>query len=333
MQSNFIQKQNEQVNKTFHHLEKESSPRLKDLSFEVSPRDNREKPSTGRTLNSYRSEIIGNTESKELMRGGVGRFSRLERFRMRTKGGMVSKRGHTGSRTRKVKLANSVFESVTKPRFSRKKTKQNKGVFDRVTSDTSKKPKAPIKLGMISKEDINASETQPKKLLSFSNIPDVEDDRINQQKNESSNNQLTSLHKINESKYSESETDPKANKVDESFHNEFDPFSENFGTKITPPPSTEKRQPEDMRNFSFHNSNLMDSKADDLQEKEDMKFQYKTLIIKEESDERSNSVKTDRLRMSEYMHDQYKSRGLKMGTNPIIQSMVVRKNRPKSEFF
>jgi hypothetical protein len=191
-----------------------------------------------------------------------------------------------------------------------------------------KKPKAPIKLGVLSRTELQGSETQPRKLLSFSNIPQFdeektkEDQNINQEFNFSSRNEIASFRKINESKFSNSGGSEK-----KPPENDFDPLSENFGKKITPPPSAKKRNAQDLNNFIFHNSNL----KEDKDENESVKFQYKTVIIKEESEERSNSVKTDRLRMSEYMLENFKSKGMKTGGNPVIQSMIVRKSRGKSK--
>lgn len=111
MQSNFIQnKQNtpESKNKP-RNEDPPRSPRFQD-SFDK--HKNKLFKTKLDKANSFRSEIMGIDESKLMMKKSVGRFSRLERFRMRAKGGIVRKRGKTQNKPKRFDLANSVFESV-----------------------------------------------------------------------------------------------------------------------------------------------------------------------------------------------------------------------------
>jgi hypothetical protein len=105
MQSSFIQKNNLNKSGTTLTENMERNPRFGNSIFENNKTFN---PS-----NSFRSEITGIDESKLLMKSGVGRFSRLERFRMRSKNNVLRKRGKTNDKIRKTDLANSVFESVS----------------------------------------------------------------------------------------------------------------------------------------------------------------------------------------------------------------------------
>lgn len=111
MQSSFIQNnqnQPEANNKTYDHGPPRS-PRFQD-SFDKNA--NKIFTPKNQKANSFRSEIMGIDESKLMMKKSVGRYSRLERFRMRAKGGVVKKRGKTPNRPKRIDLANSVFESV-----------------------------------------------------------------------------------------------------------------------------------------------------------------------------------------------------------------------------
>ena len=118
MQSSFIQnKNNQNLRRESDTTKRSRKPKFQTSFIESKNNINNIKDrNSNPMMNSYKSEILGKSESKILMKEGIGRFSRLDRFRMRGKSGMVSKRGTTGNRNSQINLANSVFESVIKPR-------------------------------------------------------------------------------------------------------------------------------------------------------------------------------------------------------------------------
>lgn len=108
-QSSFIQNKVQAKQSKSQNFGPPRSPRFQDSIDKEGNKLFGDKPAM---KNSFRSGITGIDESKLMMKKSVGRFSRLERFRMRAKSGIVSKRGKTTSRPRKTEMADSVFGTV-----------------------------------------------------------------------------------------------------------------------------------------------------------------------------------------------------------------------------
>ena len=310
MQSKYIHKKNLNKSGTLP-----SSNQLRSPRFGKSFNDHNK---TFNANDSFRSEITGIDESKLLMKSGVGRFSRLERFRMRTKNNVLRRRGKTNDNIRKNNFSNSVFGSVS--------NKQNQKIESSIyigCSNFLEKPEkntVPIKLSRFDME--LEKDDKPKELLSFSNIPNFETLNKKKFQQASPNNQ----NKINNSRFSDSleKNDSEYRDVYSPSGRTFDPFNENFGNKLSVP-NSENTSAKSPQIFSF------DHVKDSTESQKEM-FKYKTVIIKEESQDTGNSVKTDRLRMSELMSDNIRSATLGKKSNKIMmQSLTVENDRLKSK--